>query len=149
MSKGISDLHKAILTMAYKEIKKQRRKRKDSKYMPPWKVETHHETRSWTDGEPTPEFATTTHSYATLEGMMKVGWIPTDRILIEVYGWKRNPENGGLFSKHDIGAKKYMSVKIALKKSLARLEKRDLIVRGYGGDLFTLTPAGIDLMAKK
>jgi hypothetical protein len=150
MSKSISSLGMDILSMSWKELKKQRRKRKDSKYMPPAKVETHYETqtRTWIDGEALPEFTTQTRSSEDREGMEKTGWVSSEKILVEHYHWKKEK---GYFSKAKMGAPKYMSVKISVKKSLIRLAGRGLInlhsISDTGEQLFTLSSVGIDFMA--
>jgi len=70
--------------------------------------------------------------------------VDISEIFISLYGWKLA---GRRFSKNSIGPRKYMAAKVAVHKSLTRLEQRGLIVvskrcHTYPAGYFELTSEG-------
>jgi hypothetical protein len=85
------------------------------------------------------------------------GYVYFANVFIKVYGWPAPGRRGigifegyGRFSKKEIGVKRYMAAKIAVRKSAQRLVKRGLIyIPGYSGAGYSLTMKGKEfLMAK-
>lgn len=73
------------------------------------------------------------------------GMIYVRDVITKYYGWKQGPN--GHFNKTAIGPKTYMSVYIAIRKSIKRLEDRHLIWC-IGRSRFDLTTKGRELSAK-
>jgi len=73
----------------------------------------------------------------------KMEKVDVSEIFVSYYGWKLT---GRRFSKNSIGPRKYMAAKVAVHKSLRRLEQRGLITvdknRDYPLGYFELTSDG-------
>lgn len=83
----------------------------------------------------------------------QTGHILVRDVITNHYGWEQHAPYHH-FSKKEIGAKKYISAYIAIRKSLKRLGDRGLIwspdplARANNHSHYTLTPAGREVLAK-
>lgn len=81
--------------------------------------------------------------------MLQIAWSKQEvgepasfsEVLIKYYGWK--PKTNGHFNKSEIGSTRYMSCKMAIRKSALRLEERGLIYIQSRSKLFSLTSKGV------
>ena len=63
----------------------------------------------------------------------KKGSVSNPDILIQWYGFKRSPYGKLNFKRKEIGIKRYNSATASVARSLTRLRKKELLVRGSYG----------------
>jgi hypothetical protein len=149
VGRGLSELQKAILELAWLEKEKHRNASKDKELVVRWRAWDHDNFKRYLlpyDEKPIPpaEFA-----HFIEDNWMGYAWIAD--IFVRYYHWipcSITRRGQSKFSKSEIGIKPYMAAYIAVRKALIRLQDRKLIF--ISGDLtsYALTMAGQDLMAK-
>ncbi len=125
MGRGLSDLQKTMLRMSMKEL------------------ENYNTSRNWV-------LATgKTFAYSEYSWMSPhwPGEVAFSDVFIKVYGWTLGSD--GHFSKKDIGPKRYMAAKIAVRKAAERLVKRGLIYIPRGGKYYAIKPGAEAILSAK
>lgn len=149
MGRGLSELQKAILELAWHEKEKHDNAYKDKELVARWRQWDHDNFKRYLlpdDEKPIPpaEFASFIE-----DNWMGYAWI-TD-IFVRYYHWipcfitRRGQSK---FSKSEIGTRPYMAAYIAVRKALTRLQSRKMIFISRNMSSYALTSEGQDLMAK-
>jgi hypothetical protein len=149
MGRGLSELQKAILELAWHEKEKHRNASKDKELVARWLQWDHDNFKRYLlpdDEKPIPptEFAPFIE-----DNWMGYAWI-TD-IFVRYYHWTPCSvarRGRSRFSKSKIGMHPYMAAYIAVRKALTRLQSRKLIFITKDLSSYALTSEGHDLMAK-
>ena len=145
MGRGLSELQKTMLKLAWDKWQEHRRMREEFKNNPKLLEEWH---SIYTDMNYNPN---------NVPEKFKVVSFPTRRssdliedVFIKYYGWtpKYEDRDRKYFSKAEIGNKMYMAAYIAVRKSLDRLGQRGLIDVNHSRGYYYLTSEGKQLMAK-
>lgn len=141
MGRGLSELQKAILKLAWDELEELRKAKmevyKDPELLAEWR-EYYAHGRGVRPDKP---------ALAVMAKDNWMGYISTDDIFIKIYGWVPKYKYGNRFSKSEIGLKPYMAAYIAVRKSLDRLKARGLMYSS-NRQYIALTKAGENLSAK-
>jgi hypothetical protein len=127
MGRGLSELQKTMLGMAMNEYEIYRKQCEDPAFMAsPTTVEELEENNriapNWN------------------------GWVDFSAVFVKVYGWV--PGRNGRFPKQEIGPKRYVAAKIAVRKSALRLARRGLIYIS-GSKSYALTSKGKAILLAK
>lgn len=113
MGRGLSELQKTMIQMALN------------------KLDSHHKLH---DEIPASRGTLPIQNFAMPSN--HTGSVAFNDVFIKVYGWTLEPNN--FFSKKDIGLKRYMAAKIAVRKAAVRLAKRGLINIQNGGKYYAI-----------
>jgi hypothetical protein len=146
MGRGLSELQKAILKIAWDEKEKHDDASKDEALVARWKKWDHANFNRYKfDSQPVVPIEFAPFIEDNWQGFT---WI-TD-VFVKYYHWTPLSAWRGesKFSKAKIGLKPYMAAYLAVRKSLARLESRGLIYLSGDKSSYALTSEGKDLMAK-
>jgi hypothetical protein len=148
MGRGLSELQKAILKLAWEEYQIHHNAFKDKALFARWQAWDHDNFKRYLlpDSEkPTPPSEFKPFIEDNWQGF---AWI-TD-IFVKYYHWPPQSAWRGRskFSKSEIGIKPYMAAYIAVRKALTRLQARKLIYITKDRSSYALTSEGYDLMAK-
>jgi hypothetical protein len=123
MGRGLSELQKSMLMMSMKEL------------------ENYNTLRNWVLAAG----KTFTDSECSWMAPYFHGEVAFSEVFTKIYGWKPGPD--GHFSKKDIGLKRYMAAKIAVRKAAERLVKRGLIF--ISGKYYFITTEGEAILSAK
>jgi hypothetical protein len=156
MGRGLSELQKTILSLAWAAKEKHRTAHNDKDLVERWRKWDHDNFKRYLlpyEAKPVPPI-----EFAPFIEDNWLGAVYFSEVFKEVYGWMPKPRNPtcqvirpDAFSKKEIGPKKYMAAYIAVRKAADRLEKRGLI-RVVNGNDYYLTLKGEEvagLMAKQ
>ena len=149
MGRGLSELQKTILELAWHEKEKHRNASKDKELVARWLQWDHDNFKRYLlpyDEKPIPpaEFAPFIE-----DNWMGYAWIAD--IFVRYYHWipcSITRRGQSKFSKSEIGMHTYMAAYIAVRKALTRLQSRKLISISGDQSSYALTSEGHDLMAK-
>ena len=143
MGRGLSELQKAILKLAWDELEELRKAKmevyKDPELLAEWREYYVHGIGV----RPIPDKP----ALAVMAKDNWMGYFIKDDIFIKIYGWVPKYEYGNRFSKSEIGLKPYMAAYIAVRKSLDRLKARGLM-HSSNRQYIALTEAGENVSAK-
>jgi hypothetical protein len=150
MGRGLSELQKTILELAWHEKEKHDNAYKDKELVARWRQWDHDNfERYMLPAESKPIVPI---EFAPFIEDNWLGAVYFSTVFKKVYGWTPKPRNPAVrfispdnFSKKEIGEKKYMAAYIAVRKAAFRLEKRGLVkVVGNHNDYY-LTQTGEDM----
>jgi hypothetical protein len=146
MGRGLSELQKAMLGLAWDAKEKHANSRKDKQLVARWLKWDNDNFKRYLlpdDAKPVPPV-----EFAPFIEDNWLGAVYFSEVFRNVYGWTPKPRDPvckyiipDKFSKKDIGQKKYMAAYIAVRKAADRLKKRGLIHVVSNRDYY-LTDAG-------
>lgn len=132
MGRGLSELQKAMLGLAWTEKEKHDNAYKDKKLVARWREWDHTNFERYKLPDESKPVVPIEFKPFVEDNWL--GAVYFSEILRKVYGWTPKPRNPlcryiipDKFSKKEIGEKKYMAAYIAVRKAASRLEKRGLI----------------------
>ena len=145
MGRGLSELQKTMLELAWNKYQEHRRMREEFKNNPKLLEEWH---SIYTDMNYNPYNVPEKFKIVAKDNWL--GFIGIEDVFIKYYGWtpKYEDRDRKYFSKAEIGNKMYMAAYIAVRKSLDRLGQRGLIDVNHSRGYYYLTSEGKQLMAK-
>ena len=148
MGRGLSELQKVMLELAWAEKEKNDNACKDKELVARWRKWDHDNFERYKLPDDSKPVVPIEFAPFIEDNWQGYAWVAD--VFIKYYHWTPLSVRRGesKFSKLGIGLKPYMATHIAVRKSLARLESRGLIFISRNKSSYALTTEGQDLMAK-